>query len=309
MSLDEFIITMFVTLDDQLTLTRQRLHVRPLRQRGPAPKLADAEVLTMECVGEVLGLDCDKHLFAYFCRHYSHFFPALAYTHRTTFVRQAANLWHVKEMLWRRLVGEVAAADDRLHIVDSLPLPVCRFARATFCQRFRGAARYGKDHADRQTFYGFRLHARLTWPGLLSEVVLAPANASEQSLLVPLASTAPAGCAILGDRNYCVPRLKERLAAEGQHLLTPPARQAKHDPQAAHGHKTGHKWPYSNLRYRIETVFGQLTERFHIKRVWAKDVWHLTGRIYRKVLAHTLVLILNMEQGNTPLQFDQLLQA
>jgi hypothetical protein len=305
MNLDEFIISMFVTIDDELKIVRQRLYVSRLRQRGPAPKLSDAEVLTLECVGEVLDFDCDKHLFAYFARHFRHFFPALAQTHRTTFVRQAANLWHTKELLWRRLVRDVAPADDRLHIVDNMPIPVCRFARAPFCRSFRGAARYGKDHADRQTFYGFRLHARLTWPGLLSEVVLAPANQSEQSVLPHLASTAPAGCAILGDRNYCVPWLKECLRADEQRLLTPPARQAKHDPEAAQGHA----WSLSNLRYRIDTVFGQLTDRFHIKRVWARDLWHLTGRIYRKVLAHTLVLILNMEQGNTPLQFDRLLST
>lgn len=63
------------------------------------------------------------------------------------------------------------------------------------------------------------------------------------------------------------------------------------------------------MRYRIDCVFGQLTDRFHIKRVWARDRWHLTGRLYRKVLAHTLALILNMGQGNTPLQFAQLVQA
>jgi IS5 family transposase len=184
-------------------------------------------------------------------------------------------------------------------------MPRLDFARASFCHRFRGEARYGKDHSDRQTFYGFRLHARLTWPGLISEVVLAPANTSEQSALPNLVASAPAGCAVLGDRNYCVPRLKERLAADGQRLLTPPARQSRHDPQTV----GGGKWAYSDMRYRIDCVFGQLTDRFHIKRVWTRDLWHLTGRIYRKVLAHTLALILNMGQGNTPLQFDRLVQV
>jgi hypothetical protein len=296
---------MYVKIDDELEIARQRLHVARLRQRGPTPKLADAEVLTMGCVGEFLGLDCDKHVFAYFVRHYRHLFPALAQTHRTTFTRQAANLWHLTELIWRRIVAELAPADDRLHIVDSMPVPVCRFARASFCQRLRGAARYGKDHADRQTFYGFRLHARLTWPGLISEVILAPANQSEQSLLPPLADTAPAGCAILGDRNYYGLDLTARLAADGQRLVTPPARQAKHDPEAARGKK----WAYSDMRYLIDTVFGQLTDRFQIKHVWARDLWHLTSRVYRKVLAHTLALILNMEQGNRPLQFDTLLQV
>jgi hypothetical protein len=63
---------------------------QPLRERGPDPTLADSEVLTMEVVGEYLGLIQDSAQFAYFRRHYAHFFPALARLHRTTFVRQAA---------------------------------------------------------------------------------------------------------------------------------------------------------------------------------------------------------------------------
>jgi hypothetical protein len=61
-----------------------------LRERGPEPTLADSEVLTMEVVGEYLGLIQDSSQFAYFRQHYAHFFPALARLHRTTFVRQAA---------------------------------------------------------------------------------------------------------------------------------------------------------------------------------------------------------------------------
>lgn len=64
---------------------------RRLCQRGPQPVLADSEVLTMEVVGEYLGLEQDNALFTYFQRHYTHFFPALRRLHRTTFVHQAAN--------------------------------------------------------------------------------------------------------------------------------------------------------------------------------------------------------------------------
>ena len=85
MDLDDLIISMYVTFDDELKIAQQRLRVAHLRQRGPLPKLTDAEVLTMECVGEFLGLECDKHIFAYFTRHCRHLFPALAQTHRTTF--------------------------------------------------------------------------------------------------------------------------------------------------------------------------------------------------------------------------------
>lgn len=303
MDLDELIISMYVRIDDELKIATHRLNVNRLRERGPAPKLHDAEVLTMECVGELLGIDCDKHLHAYFTRHYRHFFPALLHTDRSTFARQGANLWHLKQLIWKRVIAEVAPADDRLHMIDSMPVPVCRFARANFSKLFRGSAWYGKDHTDRQTFYGFRFHARVTWPGFISEFFVLPANGSEQSAVPHLAGSAPEDCAILGDRNYCVPELKKQLAQDRQYLLTPPARQAKNDPEP------GKPWRYGNLRYLIETVFGQLTDRLHLKNVRARDLWHLTCRIYRKVLAHTLAVMINMERGNPPLQLEMLVAA
>ena len=84
MDLSTFIVGVFCLIDDRLK------DQGPLRQRGPAPKLSDAEVLTMEIVGEFLGLDTDKALHRYFRRHYAEWFPTLRSVHRTTFARQAA---------------------------------------------------------------------------------------------------------------------------------------------------------------------------------------------------------------------------
>lgn len=136
-------------------------------------------------------------------------------------------------------------------------------------------------------------------------MVLAPANQSEPSLLIPLAHRAPVNCVLLGGRNYCGQEQTVSLAADDQRLVTPSARQARHDPAAVRGKK----WAYSDMRYLIETVFGQMMDQFGVKRVRAKDIWHLTSQTYRKVLAHMLALILNMEQGNRPLQFEHLLQS
>ncbi len=130
-----------------------------LQQRGPRPTLSDAEVLCIEVVGEHLGLDRDAELFAYFRRHYPHFFPALGRVHRTTFTRRAANLWRVKEALWQWLLP-ATGCDPRWALVDSFPVAVCRFARAPRCRRFRAEAGFERDHSARATFYGFRLHAR-----------------------------------------------------------------------------------------------------------------------------------------------------
>jgi hypothetical protein len=44
-------------------LVEDQLKGRCIRSRGPAPKLSDAEVLTIEVVGEFLGIDTDKGIY------------------------------------------------------------------------------------------------------------------------------------------------------------------------------------------------------------------------------------------------------
>ncbi len=46
-------------------------------------------------------------------------------------------------------------------------------------------------------------------------------------------------------------------------------------------------WP--RCPHRIETVNGQLAERYDVSRTWAKDLWRLCHRVLRKVLSHTVL--------------------
>jgi hypothetical protein len=295
MNLDDFIITCFCLIDEMMPMV---IKEQRLRSRGYAPKLSDSEAITLEVVGSYLGLSQDQELFDYFRRHYRHFFPALSRLHRTTFVRQAATLWAIKERLWCWLRDEVISYDPLMSIVDSVPLPVCRFARASWCVRFRGQASYGKDHANRQIFYGFRFHAQLSWPGVLTRVFLAPANESDGAI-VPLLLEGTMGV-VLGDRNYWLPDLQAYLRTKGI-LLQAPFRKA-HAPQAA----AYQSRVLGRVRYRIGTVFGQLTDRCGMERAWARDLWHLRNRLLRFLLMHTLCFRLNQQEQAPYLQFDSL---
>jgi hypothetical protein len=291
LELNTFIVAVFCLIDD-------RLKGRSIRQRGPSPKLSDAEVLTLEIVGEFLGIDTDKGIYLFFRRHYAGWFPALDELHRTTFLRQAANLWKVKERLWQELLPLVPH-EPTFALCDSMPLPACLFARAYRCRRFREVAAFGKDTLIKQTFYGFRMHVRVCWPGLITRFYLAPANAHELSV-VPELLDATRGVAV-GDRNYWSPKTKEELAQSVGVELVAPYRSKKLDPTPERSALL------SRLRYRIDTVFSQLAGRYSIKRVWAKDLWHLAGRLLRKVLSHTVAFLLNHQQGNRPLQLSRLL--
>lgn len=300
MDLDTFITTVYCLIDDCLHAQPQKL-----RQRGPAPQLADSEVLTVEVVGEFLGLETDRAIYAHFRRYHAALFPRLATVHRTTFVRQAANLWLVwlvKRWLWQQLAAQVPQ-DPRLSILDSVPVPVCRFARARRCRLFAGEAAFGYDELLRQTSYGFRAHLRIAWPGVITALELAPANASDLGV-APELLTGVSGWA-LADRNYWSPTLRAALALTGLRLLTPTRTKAYEN---RHGIAPWPRW-LIGMRRRIETVLGQLVERFHAKRVWARDRWHLTARWLRKVLSHTVAMLLTQEVGLAPLTFAELLTA
>src|SRR4051794_28624042 len=130
MCTNDLLLEIYCWVDDEI----KGLKLRP---RGPAPALSDSEVLTLELAGEGLGLDQDAALFRFFRAYHVAEFPALAHLHRTTFVRQAANLWWVAAQLQRRLSQRLAGA-DRFWLLDSVGLPVCQLARADRCRRFAG---------------------------------------------------------------------------------------------------------------------------------------------------------------------------
>jgi DDE family transposase len=295
--LETFTIAILCLLDELLADVAADPNWRRVRTRGPAPMLVDSEVLTMEVVGEFLGYDQDAAIYHYFRRHHPTWFPALLRIHRTTFARQAANLWAVKERLWERLLDRVRH-DPALSFVDSIPVPVCRFGRAWGCSRFRGQAAFGRDPGSKATFYGFRHHLRITWPGVVVAVSIAPANVHDRDLVPEVVEGATGQ--VLGDRNYWDPRLTADLAAAGIALQAPFKKRAT-DPDPLGSRVLG------RMRWRIETVAAQFAARYHLKRLWARDAWHLTSRMLRKVLSHTLAVHLCLERGDPPLQFARLL--
>ncbi len=297
MDLETFTIAVLCLVEELLDESHADPGWRRVRRRGPAPVLADSEVLTMEVVGEFLGLDQDVAIYQYFRREHPDWFPALQRVHRTTFARQAANLWAVKERLWG-LVLERVPHDPALSLIDSVPTPVCRFGRAYTCSRFRGQAAFGRDTGSKATIYGFRHHFRVNWPGVATAVSVAPANVHDLELAPELVEGATGQ--VLGDRNYWDPHLTAALEPAGIALRAPFKMRAS-DPDPLGSKRL------TRVRWRIETVAAQFVERFHLKRIWARDAWHLTSRVLRKVLSHTIAVFLCLERGHPPLSFATLL--
>ena len=294
-SIEEFIIAVFCCVDDALA---QVTHGQTIRAKGFAPALSDSEVLTMEIVAEYQGIDTDQAIWQYFRRHWLAWFPGLK--SRCTFVRQAANLWQYKALLQRHLAAELGAFTDPVHLVDGIPIPLCGLTRAPRCRCFKGIAAYGYCASKQQTYYGFHGHLLISATGVITDFSLTPANGSERETLWDMVDSMTG--LLVGDKGYLSAPLQQELREVGIELETP-LRANMHDSRSP-------AWValLKRVRRLIETVIGQLVERFSIEKVQARELWHLTSRINRKLLAHTVCRWLNRHSPN-PLQFDQLVQA
>jgi IS5 family transposase len=291
-SIEEFIIAVFCCVDDLLKEVTQG---QPIRSKGFAPALADSEVIAMEIVAEYQGIDADQAIWRYFRRHWLTWFPGLS--SRSAFVRQAANLWQYKELLQQRLAVELGAFADSVHLVDGIPIPLCCFSRAPRCRSFKGEAAYGYCAAKKQTYYGFHGHLLISATGVITGFTLTPANGSEREALWDMVQTIHG--LLIGDKGYLCAALQQELKQVGVELETA-LRANMRDTRDPAGVAL-----LKRTRRLIETVIGQLVERFSIEKVWARDLWHLSSRLNRKLLAHTVCRWLNRHSAE-PLQFEQL---
>ena len=136
---------------------------------------------------------------------------------------------------------------------------------------------------------------------MITGYTFAPANCDERDV-APEITQGIHG--LLGaDKGYLRPELKQYYTFQYVDLQTP-HRKNMVDLRPKESMRI-----LMNARRKIETVIGQLTERFHIQKVRARDMWHLSHRIIRKILSHTISVVLNTRLGNPPLQLECLIQS
>lgn len=198
-SIEEFIIAVFCCVDD---LLEEMTQAQPIRPKGFSPALTDSEVITMEIVAEYQGIDADQAIWRYFGRHWLEWFPRLP--SRSTFIRQAANLWQYKALLQQRLAAHLGALSDTVHLVDGMSIPLCCFSRAPRCRSFKGEAAYGYCAAKKQIYYGFHGHLLISATGVITSFSLTPANGSEREALWDMVHRVQG--LVIGDKGYLVRR-------------------------------------------------------------------------------------------------------
>jgi hypothetical protein len=117
-----------------------------------------------------------------------------------------------------RMLLVLISFDPAISIVDSFPIPVCRFGRAYRCRRLSEQASAATKAPSRPST-GSGPNLRVCWPGVIADGHLAPANlhdlAVAEDLLAGVHGWAP------GDRGYWSPARAGLLADQGVWLLAP----------------------------------------------------------------------------------------
>ncbi len=193
-------------------------------------------------------------------------------------------------------------AADPIQIIDTLPLPVCGYTRSGRDRCFKPFADYGHCAAKKLDYYGFKLGLRIARCGMITCCPLLPARPHDIQLLDDLV----AGFAGLvpADKGF-IDAFRQAVLAErhGVFVVTAPRK------RMTTPHSLTLLKACARLRKGVETVGSHLTERFAVARLRVHDLWHFQHRLIRKVLAHTVVVFLNLQFGRPALDLDGLVTA
>lgn len=280
---EDFILLVYTIIDD---LYHQFVPTSVSQRRNvDTAKMSDSEIITLSICGELAGIDSENAWYSFVKRNYRHLFPRLC--SRTRFNRTRGALLQVTELLRQKLTHSFPIPTSRYFVMDSFPLPVCKFGRARYCRSFRvDGANYGKCPSKKETYFDFKVHALITIEGYITAFEITPASVDDREGLRDFAENHLC-LTVLGDKGYTGEQLWEDMQEKGICLMS----------LKPSNHKNN--WPKEvrqvifRFRRRIETVFSQLSEQLNAEKVLAKSFRGLCTRLQNKILGHNLCMAFN----------------
>ena len=233
------------------------------RRPGPAPACTDAELLTIALVRHLLGRRSENGFLNEIRRDWPALFPQLPdqpeVNRRTRWLRGAF------EQL--RAAWAAAVPADPVQQIDTSAIPVKHPSRVRGPDGWTGpgndlAARFGRDGAHAEWFYGFRLAIR-------TDLVAGDAASID---------------ALLQDKGFTGRRFAAEMASAGIDVIIPPTRtQRQTMPRTL-------QRLIARLRNRVETSFKEITDQMELARHGAHTFEGLLTRTVAVLAAHTLLL-------------------
>jgi hypothetical protein len=280
---EELFVYVYVLVHDLILSGAVQIPRRP----GPAPGCTDAELLAIAAVRHLLGRRSESGFLAEVARDWGHLFPVLPCQSEAN--RRTRWLWGAFEQLRAAIAARLP--EDDCQQVDTSALPVKHPSRVRGPDGWTGpgndlAARFGRDAAHAEWFYGFRLAVKTD---LGSRIVRAwsivPAAVSERDVAGDLLQAGPAPRDLLADKGFSGRGFAAAQAARGTAVLVPPDK-GQRTAMPSVLRKVIAEW-----RNRVETTFSEITDRMELARHGAHTFWGLLTRTAATIAAHTLLRV------------------
>ena len=286
--LDTLATALYVRTDDLLKESPQFAPLRPAV--GIAPRLSDAELVTLAVLQALLGFTSEARWVRHARAHLRHLFPYLpqqpGYNKR---LRAARGLVRYCS---RALAAGTSLWTDDVWVVDSTPVECARSRETVKRSDLAGWAQYGYCASHSRWFWGLRLHLLCTLHGLPVGFALAGAKADERQVLLDILAddelAGRPGQTVIGDKGYYGRDFEAVLAAAGLTLLRP-ARKGEPEP-------AGRQY-FKPLRQVIESVNDTLKGQLDLERHGGRTVDGVTVRILQRILALTAAIWHNDATG------------
>lgn len=257
------------------------------------PKLADIEIVTLAVLAETLGIDSENYLFSKLKTEYSADFVNIP--DRSNFNRRRRRLQHYVMIIcdW---VAEQIEQDDKVFVIDSMPLPICkpgRVFRSKVCKDDEHVQPARAYHAAHKVYYyGFKLQLIVSKQGIPINAGMTAANVHDVKYLGMLDFDEQlSNCELVGDKGYLSLGYQTSLFDEAKIKLITPLR--------SNMKTVFSSWNegYRYTRKRIETLFSQLGDQMMLTRNYAKSLDGLFSRIMYKLSAVAVLQWINFTNG------------
>ena len=287
---DTLATALYVRIDDELKSSPQLNRWRPAV--GIAPKITDAELITLSVLQALLGYHKEARWIRHARANLTHLFPCIpkqpGYNKRLRAL--SAQITH----LIRVLALDTDLWQHPVRIADSTPVECGRSRETVTRSDLAGWASYGYCASHSRRFWGLRLHLVTTMHGLPVAFALATAKTDEREALIDLFDldagllTHPDGLILVVDKGYRDAATERQLAERDVTMIRPAYRTEKPRPG---------RTLLRAVRQNIESVNQTLKGQLDLERHGGRTGPGVLVRVLQRILAMTAAIWHNWTTG------------
>ena len=281
--LDTLAVALYVRIDDALQDHPEMVPWRP--DVGIAPKLSDAELLTLAVLQVLLGFDEEARWVRHVRKHLGHLFPYVpgqaGYNKR---LRKSTTM--LATMI--RLLGrDTDVWGDDTWLIDSTPVECGRSRPTVKRSNLAGWAGYGYCASHSRFFWGLRLHLVATPAGLPIAFALTNPKVDEREVALDIFEADPSllddrdGQVLVADKGYISREFEDRLAGHGVELIRP----ARKGQPPRRGHRQ-----LKPFRQIIESINATLKTKLSLERHGGHSPQGVAARVLQRLFALTAAI-------------------